>query len=546
MQISRKTKKIYLNTVQEKANLIHSKNYFGVIGRGSGKSQRILAIRTARLAFEMPGADFGFIGNSYLNLQTNLVPNVVKGWKELGYVEGYDFVVDERPPKFFKEGKTSLFEYMHVITWITGAKFFLISDERPENANGRSLQHLFGDEIKLINYEKMSKSVFPAIRGERMTFGKCPQFQGFTFTTDMPDPETGQWLFNLMNQADPQQIEFILRLALMESEIILKMIELPDDHPEIVQLENDLSQLRVEINALRINSTYAEIASTLVNIDALGLDYLDNMLIALGPAGFKSAILSILMPSADVLFYAKFNSKTHCLPARYHYAITDQFGIEYSQRDSRSDAWTDPSVKLIGGADFGNMNSLVVNQSLGREFRTVKCMHVLQPDIIDDLADMFCNYYKYHREKVLDLYYDRAGNNRMPNSRSTVVQQFRFKILERKEGWIVNLKSLDMKNVPHDSRKLLIDVIHSETDNALPIHRIDECNAPEYVNSIRMAPFDTFTKKKDKRSEKKRNLADLPMNSTNYSDANDYALWGMFSDKIGKRVSAESMTPSFG
>lgn len=544
MPASRKTKKIYLNPVQEKANLIHAKNYFGVIGRGSGKSQRILAIRTARLAYEMPGADFGFIGNSYMNLQTNLVPNIIKGWKELGYKEGYDFVVDVRPPEFFKEGKTTLLEWKHVITWITGSKFFLISDERPENANGRSLQHLFGDEIKLINYEKMSKSVFPAIRGERMTFGKCPQFQGFTFTTDMPDPETGQWLFTMMAQADPVQVELILRVALMESELILRQMELAPDDPEIEQIENDLIDVRQELNSLRINSTYAEIASSLVNIDALGLDYLDNMLISLGPAGFKSAILSILMPSADVLFYARFSDKKHCLPARFRYAITDKYGIELIKRDSRSDEWTDADAKLIGGADFGNMNSLVLNQMFGREFRTIKNMHVLQPEIIDDLADYFCDYYKHHRNKVLDLYYDRSGNNRIPNSRNTVAEQFKNKILEKKEGWIVNMKSLGMKNVLHEDRKLLIDTIHAETDPSLPIHRIDEANCREYVNSIRYAPYLTQEKKKDKRSEKKRNLIELPMNSTNYSDANDYAIWGLFGGRIGKQREAVSMAPT--
>jgi len=545
MPVSRKTKKIYLNQIQEKANLVHAKNYFGVIGRGSGKSQRILAIRTARLAFEMPGADFGFIGNSYMNLQTNLVPNIVKGWKELGYKEGYDFVVDVKPPDFFKEGKTSLFDWKHVVTWITGSKFFLISDERPENANGRSLQHLFGDEIKLINYSKMSQSVFPAIRGERISYGRCPQFQGFTFTTDMPDPETGQWLFNMMAQADPLQIEFILRLALMESELILRQLDCAPDSPEIEQLEKDIIDVRIELNSIRINSTYAEIASTLVNIDALGLDYLDNMLISLGPAGFKSAILSILMPSADVLFYARFSDKKHCLPARFRYSITDKFGIELLKRDSRSDEWTDPDQKLIAGADFGNMNSLVLNQYVGREFRTIKNMHVLQPDIIDDLADIFCDYYRYHRNKILDIYYDRAGNNRMPNSRSTVAEQLRNKILEKKEGWIVNMKSLHMKNVLHEDRKLLIDSIHSESDPSLPIHRIDEANCREYVNSIRYAPYLTQDKKKDKRSEKKRNLAELPMNSTNYSDANDYPMWALFGHKIGKQTTAEQMRPSF-
>lgn len=540
-----KTRIIYLNKVQEKAFLIHPKNYFGVIGRGSGKSQRILAIRTSRLAFEMPGADFGWYGNSYINLQTNLIPNVIKGWRELGYREGFHYVIDVNPPLGFKEGKTIPLEWTHVITWITGTKFYLISDDRPTNANGRSIQHFFGDEIKLVNYKKMSRSAFPAIRGERISYGNIPQFQGFTFTTDMPDPETGQWLFDMMAKSDPVQIELILRAAIYESQILNKILELPEGSSELSALEKDLYLVRQELNEVRVNSTYAEIASTLVNIDALGIDYLDNQMIALGWREFKSSILSILMPSADVLFYARFGNK-QLLEPRNHHKYTDIYGLtETVKRDSRSDGWTDPNVSLDVGIDFGNMNSMVINQEFGREFRTVKNLHVLQPDIIDDLADAFVEYYRFHSRKVVNVYYDRAGNNRMPNSRETVAVQFKNKILSKKQGWIVNMKSINMKIIFHEDRKLLIDKIHTEDDPNLPMHRIDESNCRELVNSMRNAGYLTTEKKKDKKSEKKRNLSELPFNSTNYSDAFDYVIWGKYSSKL-KSSGAGSLTASFG
>lgn len=539
-----KTKKSYLNKSQELANLIHPKNYFGVIGRGSGKSQRILAIRTSRLAFEMPGADFGWYGNSYINLQTNLIPNVIKGWRELGYLEGIDYVIDVKPPASFKDGKTIPLEWKHVITWCNGSKFYLISDDRPQNANGRSIQHFFGDEIKLVNYQKMSRSAFPAIRGERIAFGNIPQFQGFTFTTDMPDPETGQWLFDMMAQADEKQIQRILQTALMESNIINKMLDLPEDDPQIKVLNDELVAIRLLLNRIRKNSTYAVIASTLVNIDALGLDYLENQLISLGWRGFKSSILSILVPSADVLFYARFSSK-HLLPPRNHFKYTDSIGLISSvKRDSRSDGWTNPDKELIAGLDFGNMNGLVLNQKFGREFRTIKNIHVLQPEIIDDLAVEFCEYYRHHRKKVLKIHYDRAGNNRMPNNKTTVIKQFKEKILSRKEGWVVSLNSLSMKIIPHEDRKLLIDKIHTEDDPNLPIHRIDESNCPELTNSMRNAPYLTAEKKKDKKSEKKRNLSELPFNSTNYSDALDYALWGEYS-KVFNNTDFSQLGPSY-
>lgn len=249
------------------------------------------------------------------------------------------------------------------------------------------------------------------------------------------------------------------------------------------------------------------------------------------------------MPTADVLFYARFGNHNILAP-NFDYSFTDKLTLNSNVvYDSRSCRWTDPNKNLIGGMDVGNMNSLVLNQEFGNEFRTVKCMHVLQPEIIDDLAKKFVDFYKYHKNKTLELYYDRSANNRMPNSRVPTIIQFKNKVLEYDKDWYIDLKSMHMKNVPHEDRKLLIDTIHSESDTSMPIHRIDEANAREYVSSVRFAPYLTHEKKKDKSSEKKRRLELLPSGSTNYSDANDYAIWGKYSHRIKGHTFA-GMTPS--
>ena len=172
------TKALYLNVPQQRAHVVHPKDYIGIMGRATGKSRRILAMRSSRMCFEMPGAMFGLYAASYLNAMSNLIPNIIDGWNELGYHENIHYVVEKAPPSHFRKLILNPREYKHTIIWHTGTIFIIISDDRPIGANGRSLQHLFGDEIRLVSYAKMKQSVFPAIRGERLRFGNVPQFQG--------------------------------------------------------------------------------------------------------------------------------------------------------------------------------------------------------------------------------------------------------------------------------------------------------------------------------------------------------------------------------
>lgn len=70
-----------------------------IAGRGMSKSTVIQSRRSYRCIWEMPGAPFAFVANTYANLKDNIMPAVQKGW-EMGCTRGCIISVERnrRPP----------------------------------------------------------------------------------------------------------------------------------------------------------------------------------------------------------------------------------------------------------------------------------------------------------------------------------------------------------------------------------------------------------------------------------------------------------------
>jgi len=533
-------KKIYLNKAQEKVFLIKPWSYYGIMGRGTGKSTRILSIRSLDGVFSMPGSCLCFFGNSYLNLGSNLVPKIIMGWKEFGYVEDWDFVVGKPPPSHFKPLLSPAPDsWKHTIVWANGTIFWLGSADRVQNILSHSFQHFYGDEARLIDFDKIGSQAFPAIRGERIKFGNSPLYSGFSFTSDMPDPEFGEFLLSKNELMDPEQIEIILLLAIEESQTIRKLID-PNNANIKSRLQTKISNIRSELNELRHKSVFFDIASSLTNIDALGLDYINIMEETLSHRDFLQSMLSIIAPNLEKMFYFKMSGKNF-IPGNIKYSAMDSSVIGKYEHDSTNDLNCNPDLPLFAGMDFGNMNSLILSQKFGLEFRSIKNLFTLQPQYLDDLALMFTNYFRNHKNKWLTIDYDRAGNNRMPNSNKSSIEFFRDKVLEYDRSWRISLRSMNMRNIPHKDKRNLINALMGEIIENSPKLTIDEVNCRELKSSLSIAKVKEGTDdEKCKKNEKNRKLELLPMFSTNLSDAYDYSIWGNFQHLVGKVSNAPS------
>jgi hypothetical protein len=159
-------------------------------------------------------------------------------------------------------------------------------------------------------------------------------------------------------------------------------------------------------------------------------------------------------------------------------------------------------------------------------------MHVYHPLIIDDLAKMFCEYYKHHKTKLVYQWGDKSGNNKVGNSKLTNFEQFAEKL--REQGWRVIRKKVG--DIEHIERHRFINNLHRGEDPRLPKIRYNANHCKDMRISLESAGM--RDDKKDKSSE--NNPSVKPEHATHYTDAHDYRLYHGLINKQRNTVVVDS------
>lgn len=544
MRVSREDGDLHFsNWVKADIMLAKPRDLFLYAGRGTGKSADILACRSEDIIRELPGASFVFTSDTYINLMTNVLPTIIGGWEQrYDFYEGVHFVVDEEPPANWPRpysGRT--FNYKHTISTYNGCKFFLTSLDRPSVNAGLSVVHIFGDESKYMREKKLNK-LFPTLRGDPMLYGHSPYFLGKTFVSDMANPLVGEddWMLRMEQNMNRQEIIKAIQCGKIVNEIELELYEAIADGVSDRTVKNIRAKLeRWEARWLKARwtekgegNTFFAMISSYANADILTSSYFDNLMKTLDFEEYKTAVLTMRKSLSNTeKFYPKLAEKHFYLDG-YDYSLIDRYRI----RDTISDnslllRYCDHDSALDAGFDAGNMLSLVIGQPKGlEEYRILKNFYTIPPKWVRDLGDQFVEYFKHHRYKVLNLWYDRAANSYhkvgedMAGKVKQAIEKDRF---GKATGWEVKLMSVGQGNILHTEEYDLMNVMMEEGDRRFPRLRIDQFNCKELKSSMENAPVmrgsGNEKVKKDKRSE---NLPAhrLPMESTNMSDAFKYLM----------------------
>lgn len=526
----------YANWLKMVIDLIAPQNLYLFAGRALGKTSDILAERSQDIVYDLPGAPFAFVGDTYMNLQKNVIHSFLQGWKRKGWQEGIHYVVDKEPPAHFKQPYNRLLTYKHTISMFNGCNFTLISMDRPSIGAGNSFIHLFGDEVKYLKKEKLNK-LTPAIRGDYIRFGDSPYYLGRTFTSDLANPwhNEDEWMLEMEDVMDIEKIKLILDTAFIVNDIRKEYYEAVQSNNEkqLANVSRKLKRWNERLIKIRKKSTFFHIASSFVNADILREDYFDAVLESLGLTEYKTSVLS-MKASLDIgeLFYGNLADK-HFYSDGYNYNYYDQFNLQDDIIETSAGLkHIRPNEILEAGYDAGNMMSLVVGQEQWPYYRIVKGLYTLTPEWISELANKFTEFFASHKKKVLHLYYDRAANQYSKSK-----QDFATKLknaIEKKQlpsgsfqrtGWKVELKSIGQANIEHSEEFDLMNDIMGEKDNRLPKLLIDQFECKELKSSLELAPVEKARGRirKVKKSEKLP-VKRLPMESTNFSDAFKYLM----------------------
>ncbi len=524
----------YVNPTQMAVEVYDPTNLYAVIGRAMGKTTVLQARRSIKVSKSMPGAYFAFIGDYYSNLLSNTVPSMIKGWNDMGLKEGKHYVTNERPPDSFDKPYKKPLSYKHTISFYNGCFYKLVSMDVVSSAAGDSYQHGFGDEVKYFVKEKIDK-FFPAMRGEQMRFGHSHYYLGKTFTTDMPNilnPNEFDWIIDQEKNMDPEQLKLILQASLVVNEIKEKLMKayVKKDQFEFDRQKKLFYRWNQRLAKVRVSSTLFLMVSTFANADILRLDYFKKQLEGLGPEGFRPAILSMKHEVKQGEKFYPYLTEKNFYDGGIIESFYDGYGFGDSVKAITSDGlkYINNRQKIEGGMDFGDMNSLVLGQEQGWIQRILKNMFTLEQNE-SELAAMYVDFFGNHKMKVLDLYYDRSGNqnHKTGNDRASAIKNYIEKGKnDQPTGWKVNLMSVGQGNILQEEEFNLMMMVLSENNSKLPKLLMDRLQCKELISSMGVAKQIIKPDRRTgvRRIHKDKSSENIPMQrrpmwSTNMSDA---------------------------
>lgn len=517
-------------------DMMKPQNLFFFGGRGVSKTTDIIANRSIDVIYEMPRAPMIFTSDTYVNLMTNVIPNVIRGWEDRGRFFKDDHFIVDKPPKsgwdepFYKH----VFNYKHTISTFNGCFFYLTSLDRPSANAGLSVVHIFGDEAKYLKVQKLNK-LFPTLRGDGELFGHSPYFLGKTFASDMANPTIGEdpWMIDQADGMNIDQALMALHAGYEMNDIRLELmrLELSDGFDEKAEelVKKKLLRWQERHNKVRKMLTFYYNASSFANADILTLEYFINMGKVLSKEEFNTAILGIpTFIERGKLFYPGLNDR-HFYNNGTDFEEVDKYGLLDGMTDScKFLRYLDKNEPLEAGFDAGNMCSLVMGQQQGFDYHVLKGLYTLPEDYIPELGEQFVDYFTHHHRKRLYLYHDRATNQYSKVKRDQAHElknSIEFNRNGKRTGWEVELMNIGQRNIEHEEEYNFMLFLMNEKNKRLPRLWIDEFNCKELKSSLENAEmyFSAGRIKKKKTSEK-LSIKRLPMESTNMSDAFKYLM----------------------
>jgi len=199
--------------------------------------------------------------------------------------------------------------------------------------------------------------------------------------------------------------------------------------------------------------------------------------------------------------------------------------------DGKVTAYFEPTEKIVLGYDPGNFASLVVGQFKTKEntLRVMKEIFTYPPRSHADMAAEFNAFFGCTRNRVIDLYYDRAGNKKNAKlANQTDAQELKAEI--EKYGWRVSLKNLGQGDIYYWQHHRLWKRLLAESEKSVPRIRIDSNECPNLISAMyccKKIPGSSPVEL-DKSPEKKVRIDMQAGLTPQIPSALTYLVWGLF------------------
>ena len=547
------TKHQHYNQPQIRSMLVGAPVEYAVMGRGTGKTEGILAKKTEKYLHSMPRGTGVCLGSTFKQILTRTLPGLIYGWEKAGYIMNRHYVIGRRPPaQWLKKWNwrgpfRPPLDYEYFISWWNGGGIHMVSQDRTGTSNGITIDWIFGDEAKLLNHEKLTKELLPANRGIVQDFKENPLHHGMTFTTDMPVGTSGRWILDMEKQMDKKRVSEILKLqrlrynlvqlgrgktGKMLHEELAKQLDIIDDEVRLLRMGD---KTKSEAKLL-----YYHEASALENIHALGFEYIKEQLRDTSIFEFDTQIMNKRPLRLEDGFYPDLVEEVHGYFA-YDYSFIDKIGYNFERLkldDCRQDADLNLDAPLHMAHDSNrSIHPMAIAQVTEQEIRTIKGMHVLYPLKLNNVLKDFVEYYRFHRNKKIYYWYDHTMVGEQRNDR---ICDETTAYLD-KAGWTV-VQCYIGKASPHEARYRMWGHLLKRTGKYKHTFRYNRDNCEHLALSMFQTQAerrkDGFGKDKSTERDPKFPQDQAP----HYSEAEDMLVYGV----LESGIDYQSMTQGMG
>lgn len=467
-ELTHNVRYFYLNPAQLTVYNFGARNTTVEAGRGTGKTDGLLAPYMIRCIQSMPGGSGIFLGNSIKQLFSRTIPAVIMALERYGFKEGVHFVRGHAPKKLgFREPYQRPQRWDNVLHFYNGFVWYLISTAVVGSANGMSVFAVAGDEAKFIPESKFNGEIIATLRGASIKSDhpgfndKMNPFCKSTFlVSDAPLTPRQAWLYKRKKQ-DTEAVNTQIADMLAELHVLPELAEAP-------KFIRTLQKLRCQ------SSAYFRF-STLENVDILGEDFISRMQKQMPPGVFDIAIRNVENTvTKDGYYYTlnideihgyrnsddsqlevaakKFTKKfvTNTVSGGRSVRVETE-GIDFSEAQKSKNCIFDtdiiPGEPLRIAFDYNaNINAMVVGQTPSKaNTQTLKILNSLivkNGRKLEALCGDFCKYYSPHQGSCNEVifYYDstakQGGSYASENAEDTKFYNIVKRVLG-KYGWKV-------------------------------------------------------------------------------------------------------------
>jgi hypothetical protein len=513
--------------------------------RGHGKSF-IIAWLIHMILKHLPRTKWLLVGPTYKGMLEVTLPSTLRALEYFGYHRDIHYVVGLKPPDHFAKAiEPPTKGYTHTISWFTGNVFHLVSqDAAATSPRGLNADGAITDEALNLDKQKYDEEIAPTLRGNRDLFKNVPFHHGEFFFTSRPYSSEAEWLTNAGNYylEDGHDYE-LLNQILVERQVEFLETQKQQERKE---LWGEIQELGRALKYYAKDKVFYSEAIAFDNIKVLGLDYFERNQRRMSYLKFMVEIMNKMANQVEGGFYANFSRKIHCYRGTWvedgNGAFVNDKLFEIAEQGYRGDITKlDNSLldrdcittlPLRIGVDWGaNINSLVVGQRIDslKQFNFINCFHVKWPLSLHKVIENFCDYYRYHTNRILYFHYDRNGNSRKADSKETYAEQAIKIFIKNGFDVIPMTQGLDPF---HNDKYLLWNLMLGEAEKEIYRLRFNRYR----FNDALISMEGTKTKEKEGKIGKDKGDEGKDLETeertTHYGDASDVLLWGEFANTL--------------